>query len=58
MTREQRTTVDLLLSQGFKITEDIERGTRMSRGSDLRVVKTDGSQRRAQHKGREYEGVK
>lgn len=54
MTKDQRQTVDLLLSQGFKITEDIERGTRMSKGSDLRVVKTDGSQ----HKGRGYEGVK
>lgn len=56
MTKPQRYTVDLLLSQGFKITEELATATRLARGADLRIVMCCGTQKRCQHPGRSYKG--
>lgn len=58
MTKPQRHTVDLLLSQGFKITEELATATRLAKGADLRIVMCDGIQKRCQHMGRSYKGDK
>ena len=58
MTKPQRYTVDLLLSQGFKITEELATATRLARGADLRIVMCCGTQKRCQHPGRTYQGDK
>ena len=58
MTRPQQHTVDMLLSQGFTVTETLASATRMARGADLRIVMCDGTQKRSQHPGRTYQGKK
>ena len=58
MTKPQQFTVASLLSQGFKITEELATATRLARGADLRIVMCCGTQKRCQHPGRSYQGKK
>lgn len=58
MTKPQQHTVDMLLSQGFTVTETLASAVRMARGADLRIVMCCGTQKRCQHPGRTYQGKK
>lgn len=58
MTKPQQHTIDMLLSQGFTVTETLASAVRMARGADLRIVMCCGTQKRCQHQGRTYQGKK
>lgn len=52
MTPLQRSTVQTLQAEGFKVTLHQKDMVLMSSGADHRLVRTDGSQRRGNHIGR------
>lgn len=47
MTLAQRATVDLLKADGFEIDQEENNVVRMKRGNDYRLVRMDGTQKRA-----------
>lgn len=49
MTPLQRSTVQTLQAEGFKVTRHQKDMVLMSSGADHRLVRTDGSQRRGNH---------
>lgn len=49
MTPVQRFTVETLQACGFRIVEKCSDIIRLSKGADNRLVRADGSQRRANH---------
>ena len=49
MTPLQRSTVQTLQAEGFKVTRHKKDMVLMSSGADHRQVRTDGSQRRGNH---------
>ncbi len=49
MTAAQRATVNQLVADGFKVVETCRDIIRLTKGSDARLVRPDGSQRRAHH---------
>ncbi|WP_296257696.1 MULTISPECIES: hypothetical protein [unclassified Pseudomonas] len=48
MTPAQQKTIDLLKSEGFRFSRNYHDMVLMTRGADNRLVRHDGSQRRAQ----------
>lgn len=48
MTQDQQKTIDSLKSEGFEFNRNYHDMVLMSRGADNRLVRQDGSQRRAQ----------
>lgn len=48
MTSNQQKTIDALKTEGFQLTGKHRDMVLMSKGSDNRIVRHDGSQRRAQ----------
>jgi hypothetical protein len=53
MTDAQRNTVTQLQAEGFTLTRETGCMVRMKKGADERLVRTDGSQKRANHAVRE-----
>lgn len=49
MTPLQRATVNQLVANGFKVVETCRDIIRLTKGADARLVRQDGSQRRAHH---------
>jgi hypothetical protein len=49
MTPTQRATVNQLVADGFKVVETCRDIVRMTKGADARLVRQDGSQKRANH---------
>lgn len=49
MTAAQRTTVNQLVADGFKVVENCRDIIRLTKGADARLVRPDGSQKRANH---------
>lgn len=49
MTPVQRTTVEQLQACGFQIVEKASDIVRLSKGADKRLVRADGTQKRANH---------
>ena len=49
MTAAQRATVNQLVSDGFKVGETCRDIIRLTKGADARLVRQDGSQKRANH---------
>ena len=49
MTPIQQITVAKLQSQGFQIVENCTDIVRLTKGADKRLVRADGSQKRANH---------
>lgn len=49
MSQKRQRTIDQLKAQGFAVVFSDRSVTRMSKGSDRRVVFLDGSQKRGQH---------
>ena len=48
MTPSQQKTIDTLKSEGFQVTRNHHDMVLMAKGADHRLVRHDGSQRRAQ----------
>lgn len=53
MTPTQRIAVEKLQAIGFKVVEHASDIVRLSKGADKRLVKADGTQKRANHIDRE-----
>lgn len=49
MTPIQRATVNQLVAYGFKVVETCRDIIRLTKGADARLVRPDGSQKRANH---------
>jgi len=49
MTPLQRVTVNQLVADGFKVVETCRDIIRLTKGADARLVRSDGSQKRANH---------
>lgn len=49
MTTAQQNTVSQLQAIGFRIVEQCSDIVRLSKGADKRLVRADGTQKRAQH---------
>jgi hypothetical protein len=47
MTPNQQKTIDALKSEGFQVSRNYHDMTLMTKGADNRLVRHDGSQRRA-----------
>lgn len=49
MTAIQKQTVNALKSEGFQVVETNRDIVRLTKGADARLVRRDGTQKRAQH---------
>ena len=49
MTPVQRKTVNELVADGFRVVLAAREIVRLTKGADKRLVRADGSQKRAQH---------
>lgn len=58
MSLTHQLAVKGLRQQGFTVTEELFSATRMANGADVRIVMSDGTIKRGQHKGRTHKGGK